>query len=1201
MSPEIVYQQSHGFAVDVWCLGILFYEMLHGNPPFKGENLQDIKKEFKNKRIEISPKFTQETRDLIKKLLDFDSRTRIKIDEVLNHPVFTNNKKHIDRKITREEYNLLIKYYYMNSGGNRLLTHNSTFASQFQRESMLSINNSNNKSNFFQKSSDSPFGIKDNFSDDEFFKDEDNDNNDYYSDEEKEEKFNDLKKKDNIKLNKFDTPDSNKQGNRMFNDFEPKKFMSPSQIPPHLISNFKKKNAAENNISNYNPPSFFKQQEIEKIKKSSLKKKLQSLNKNNKGQISNSSFSLLKKDSLKKKLEKRQNYLNSTNSGIKKIVYKMNAKENDKIPIRSISLRKLHNKESTLSNNLSKLLNKNNINNLSNYSSNPSKNLTLTEFQKKYSTINSPKKNKLKKSVEKSKVLKRDTSQSIERKLETRVIKASASLPKVLHKFNENNTKKVPLLTLVKNDNHKTLFEKLRKKNQFLNVQTKKDSIKKNLNKTTYLVQDPIPEELYLSNFDTVKESNNNNNISNFQSLQSKKMNSLKITLQDRKKYVEPEKQLHSISSIKQETETFKTEKTLSEKLMTIKSNFEEKLGIEEDLNSSINKSKSIFLNYDFDDGKTKEDCSYKNFNQNSINKLSPKENKCPSIILPSSILNDNKKFNFDNISRISEKSENSEISSIRKDFDISDSIKKKQDDKQNNLSKILEETESMTLRSTNVDKYKSLQNTKYEELKKEDNKILEPQHQIKNEELYKSHNVNNLTHKSPSVNYVKRIVFINGKKVEKLIKCVSNNNSENNSNKDTMSRNSFKPSISSQKKDNLNIKKEDQVILNVTDNRSSNVSFNNKIYDSITRTQTRNSSNRVILNSYQNSNNNKVQGQKSEKDTLKNLLNKNQIEENKNNNNQIELNQQKKQYQFVKFEDSFIINNDDLSFVQPERQERYSTNVLLEVSKNTNDFNSSYFKTVSNHKKNNTSDVSQILHQSELKYSNTKNDDYTKNPSITSSTAGRVVRKLYLNYFKKQDVNESRVETSQLNTSTNKYNLWQDFDFEKTKDQYNKQQNNDKNNITNLKKPEDLILKNSPNKERTSNRVLSSINIKQLPGLKESNSLGKLQIKNSNFSYFYGTKNPEAESSTNERTYHIRNSSITSKNQREKSRSKSRLRKIIDTDGNVRYKWISGDRISPTKKDLKTLQSKVFSPFAVDQTNSKKSHNLSFQTKIQS
>ncbi len=34
MAPEMIKNESHEFSLDIWCLGILLYELLHGKPPF---------------------------------------------------------------------------------------------------------------------------------------------------------------------------------------------------------------------------------------------------------------------------------------------------------------------------------------------------------------------------------------------------------------------------------------------------------------------------------------------------------------------------------------------------------------------------------------------------------------------------------------------------------------------------------------------------------------------------------------------------------------------------------------------------------------------------------------------------------------------------------------------------------------------------------------------------------------------------------------------------------------------------------------------------------------------------------------------------------------------------------------------------------------------------------------------------------------
>ena len=138
MSPEIVNEESHDFGVDIWCLGVLLYEMLHGNPPFHAENLSEIKEEFQNKKIEVDERFDPDTRELISLMLEYDPNKRISISQALNHRALRKNYKHICRKLTQEEYKILTKYYYMNSGGNQLVTHNSTYARQLKRQSMLS-------------------------------------------------------------------------------------------------------------------------------------------------------------------------------------------------------------------------------------------------------------------------------------------------------------------------------------------------------------------------------------------------------------------------------------------------------------------------------------------------------------------------------------------------------------------------------------------------------------------------------------------------------------------------------------------------------------------------------------------------------------------------------------------------------------------------------------------------------------------------------------------------------------------------------------------------------------------------------------------------------------------------------------------------------------------------------------------------------
>ena len=617
MSPEIVYQQSHDFSVDVWCLGILLYEMLHGSPPFKADDLDQIKKEFMKQKIQVDPKFNSDIQNLILKLLDFDPRTRITVDDMLEHPVFKKNMKNIKRDLTQEEYKLLTKYYYMNSGGNHLSTHNSTYARELKRASMLSraAHKSNGDDSFFQVSQIST---------------EKKDGNvEYFGNFDKVDLPENMMniKNNNFQPNKFMTPISKNPTDTknigQGNDFFPNKFLTPIETPSQLKSVFKKKKGGNiDDIKDYKPPKFLnnksspKEYKLEKslqgakkqaalqyflkknnlnssnkTKSSSLKKKLNNL-KNNK-----EIYGKLKLGNSRGKGNNKPNKLliNKKSPGrhlmrVNQSPRKNSAKLTKKFgPMRKLKEIQIQNRSLSLKNSQNELASmafgkkfNTSKNKNSKYWSNPLKNLTFKQFQEKYNSPNpnstargrtlrkTPDKKKI--SSKKKKTHKRETSESIERFLDSRVIKASSSLPKFqnhfkqhkkkpsqqfTHKFpnlkskNHNLTlKQFPTLHLInkKQKDHKYLFNTLKQnslelsKNQqrFKSLKIKQKT-KDNFDSINYKADETIPEELYLSNFQSIlkqKQDSKNQIKSNVY----KKLTSRKKDKQNRKKKDSPSK-----------------------------------------------------------------------------------------------------------------------------------------------------------------------------------------------------------------------------------------------------------------------------------------------------------------------------------------------------------------------------------------------------------------------------------------------------------------------------------------------------------------------------------------------------------------------------------------------------------------------------------------------------------------------------------
>lgn len=93
VAPEIVLQKGHNKAVDIWCFGILLYEMVYGLPPFYNKN-QNI---MLNWVVKLDPTFpkmicvSEELKDLIRKCLRKDPKDRIGYEdtcEVFKHAWF---------------------------------------------------------------------------------------------------------------------------------------------------------------------------------------------------------------------------------------------------------------------------------------------------------------------------------------------------------------------------------------------------------------------------------------------------------------------------------------------------------------------------------------------------------------------------------------------------------------------------------------------------------------------------------------------------------------------------------------------------------------------------------------------------------------------------------------------------------------------------------------------------------------------------------------------------------------------------------------------------------------------------------------------------------------------------------------------------------------------------------------------------------
>lgn len=85
LPPEMVTGQKYDIYVDHWCLGILCYEFLVGNPPFLSNTSDETYAKIKNVQIPWPPQITPGAKDLISQLIKRKSSERISLRNVMSH------------------------------------------------------------------------------------------------------------------------------------------------------------------------------------------------------------------------------------------------------------------------------------------------------------------------------------------------------------------------------------------------------------------------------------------------------------------------------------------------------------------------------------------------------------------------------------------------------------------------------------------------------------------------------------------------------------------------------------------------------------------------------------------------------------------------------------------------------------------------------------------------------------------------------------------------------------------------------------------------------------------------------------------------------------------------------------------------------------------------------------------------------------
>ncbi|XP_073903013.1 aurora kinase B isoform X5 [Castor canadensis] len=95
LPPEMIEGRMHNEKVDLWCIGVLCYELLVGNPPFESASHNETYRRIVKVDLKFPPSVSQGAQDLISKLLKHNPSERLPLAQVLTHPWVRAHSKRV--------------------------------------------------------------------------------------------------------------------------------------------------------------------------------------------------------------------------------------------------------------------------------------------------------------------------------------------------------------------------------------------------------------------------------------------------------------------------------------------------------------------------------------------------------------------------------------------------------------------------------------------------------------------------------------------------------------------------------------------------------------------------------------------------------------------------------------------------------------------------------------------------------------------------------------------------------------------------------------------------------------------------------------------------------------------------------------------------------------------------------------------------
>mgnify|MGYP002624689449 CR=1 FL=1 len=146
LPPEMVAESGHNEKADIWCIGVLLFELSTGKVPFEGNDYSTVKYNISRLNISWPSDIEPDIKDLISKILKKNPNERLSIEKILSHNFFTKYFPNAVKELIKPD-NQIHKVFIVSSDDPDTWTPTKTKMNSINLSKKLTSNNLPNLNN----------------------------------------------------------------------------------------------------------------------------------------------------------------------------------------------------------------------------------------------------------------------------------------------------------------------------------------------------------------------------------------------------------------------------------------------------------------------------------------------------------------------------------------------------------------------------------------------------------------------------------------------------------------------------------------------------------------------------------------------------------------------------------------------------------------------------------------------------------------------------------------------------------------------------------------------------------------------------------------------------------------------------------------------------------------------------------------------